>query len=893
MSRKNYPTQLRDHLGNDIKLATKPFATGGEGSVFDVTGRPDLVAKLYSKPQSKDRCDKLQAMAKLCSPDLLKIAAWPTATLSNGHPSTVEGILMPRIRNHKEIHNLYTVAQRKKDYPQVDWGFLLHTARNCAIAFESVHRHGHVVGDVNQKNVMVSEKGIIALVDCDSFQVKEGYRIFRCGVGVPEYTPPELQGRKFSELDRSDNHDLFGLAVMIFQLLMMGRHPFAGVPQVSTDIPIDKAIQDGLYAYTRNPTKLKPPPQVPPITILNQDTRELFERAFRSQQRPTATEWRKVLDASLNGLQRCKNDPKHSYPASGDCPWCQLIAASRLMFFIPSQPSASSALQIEDIQNLIRKLAGMWLSLASYVRPNPILPIEVTLPPELRNIQKPDMLLHPVPPPTLPSPQLNPLPPLPILLPRPKLHLLPSKPQYPDGPLPSLQPPAPAKMPALKLRPKPPPPIYPPLPSPDPPDRFLENLFLSVALLGLPVYWIAPPVGLIVMVGLGTAWLVLKLLEGTWQNKAQKSLKRSHDIQCGLLDQEYKNRIRPLEVANRRIIKAWESANDEKAAVHARLCSAIDDEYRSRCVLWEAAKTKIRSEHQQLVREIEQANSLILAEWERENTTLQNNYDLMRRKVEIENLRLVSVRDAVVASQQAEHRQKCNAIDETNRQRIASWEAANAPWLKLQKRWRGAVSAAEESIKKLETILDSSRQKTSSRIKQLKGDAEAKVKSYKDARSEYDRELSQAERNSSKIQLEEHLDKSLIRRAKQKGISGNRLTTLESFGIETANDVIKLNYQKVPGIGPVYTQRLLKWRENIEKKFKPRSGIPESEKKRIASRYAPVLLPLVQTLQSAINEIESLTASHRNHESELIKSIAISVQELAIAQAYVRKMKIV
>ena len=153
---------------------------------------------------------------------------------------------MPRIADFLEIHHLYSVAQRKKDFPEADWGFLLHTARNCAIAFEAVHQHGHVVGDVNQKNVMVSKKGIVAFVDCDSFQVAEGTRIFRCGVGVPEYTPPELHGKNFASLDRAANHDLFGLAVLVFHLLMMGRHPFSGVPLVNADIPIEKAIQEGL-----------------------------------------------------------------------------------------------------------------------------------------------------------------------------------------------------------------------------------------------------------------------------------------------------------------------------------------------------------------------------------------------------------------------------------------------------------------------------------------------------------------------------------------------------------------------------------------------------------------------------------------------------------------------
>ena len=345
---------------------SKPFAVGGEGAVFDVLGSPDLVAKLYNKPQSKERCDKLRAMAKLCSPDLLKIAAWPTATLSNGNAAAIDGILMPGSSGYLEIHHLYSVAQRKKDFPEADWGFLLHTARNCAIAFEAVHAHGHVVGDVNQKNVMVSKKGIVAFVDCDSFQVAEGARIFRCGVGVPEYTPPELHGKNFASLDRTANHDLFGLAVLVFHLLMMGRHPFSGVPLVNADIPIEKAIQDGLYAYTRNTAtaRLKPPPHVPPATMLDPSTLDLFERAFGTPRRPTATEWRSSLDSAMKQLLRCKNDPKHSYlAAAGKCPWCELIAVARLMFFLPGK-AAPLRFRPEDIEQLIHKLAGMVLRLA-------------------------------------------------------------------------------------------------------------------------------------------------------------------------------------------------------------------------------------------------------------------------------------------------------------------------------------------------------------------------------------------------------------------------------------------------------------------------------------------------------------------------------------------------
>ena len=204
MSRQAYPTQLRDHLGNEVRLPSKPFAVGGEGAVFDVLGRPDLVAKLYSKPQSKERCDKLRAMAKLCSPDLLKIAAWPTATLSNGQPRGR--------RRHPDAPDRRTTSRSitSTASPSARRISPRRTGDSCStrhgIAPSPSRRStstGTSSGDVNQKNVMVSKKGIVALVDCDSFQVAEGTRIFRCGVGVPEYTPPELHGKNFASLDRA------------------------------------------------------------------------------------------------------------------------------------------------------------------------------------------------------------------------------------------------------------------------------------------------------------------------------------------------------------------------------------------------------------------------------------------------------------------------------------------------------------------------------------------------------------------------------------------------------------------------------------------------------------------------------------------------------------------
>jgi DNA-binding helix-hairpin-helix protein with protein kinase domain len=78
------------------------------------------------------------------------------------------------------------------------------------------------VGDINHSGFLISPEAKVKLIDADSFQVSDGAKHYFCKVGVPEYTPPELQNQPLGGVLRTSNHDAFGLAVVIFQLLFMG-----------------------------------------------------------------------------------------------------------------------------------------------------------------------------------------------------------------------------------------------------------------------------------------------------------------------------------------------------------------------------------------------------------------------------------------------------------------------------------------------------------------------------------------------------------------------------------------------------------------------------------------------------------------------------------------------
>jgi len=260
----------------------KVLGRGGEGAVHEIAGRPGFVAKIYHQPVSPDKALKLEGMVRQAHPGLLEIAAWPVDVLRIQPGGPAQGFVMHRVNGYHEIHSLYGPSHRKRTFPQADWSFLIHTARNLASAFETIHARGHVIGDVNPGNVVVSPQALVKLIDCDSFQIDTGERLFLCDVGVPQFTAPELQDRPFHGLRRTPDHDAFSLALLCFHLLFMGRHPFAGRYRGKGDMPIERAIQDYRFAFGRHAAArlMEPPPHTLPFTALPQTVAELFERAF-------------------------------------------------------------------------------------------------------------------------------------------------------------------------------------------------------------------------------------------------------------------------------------------------------------------------------------------------------------------------------------------------------------------------------------------------------------------------------------------------------------------------------------------------------------------------------------------------------------------------------------
>lgn len=333
---------LFDANGTPVHLSRK-LGSGGEGAVYEISASKDLVIKIYHASIKNDKQAKLISMVYECDESLKKISAWPISTLHQGRNGPVCGFIMPKVTGYEPVHKLYSPAHRKQFFPKADWAFLVNAARNVAAAFEAIHAHGHVIADVNYGNVVVAGNSLVKLIDCDSFQITAKGKSYLCEVGVAHFTPPELQVlQTFRGANRTENHDNFGLALLCFHLLFMGRHPFSGVYSGREDMPIEKAIAGLRFAFGRGASTkgIRPPPNSIGLEIVPLQVAAFFEQAFseagaRGGSRPRDREWVVALEQLKAQLRTCPVEPMHKYFGGlVSCPWCALEHRSGNIFFI-------------------------------------------------------------------------------------------------------------------------------------------------------------------------------------------------------------------------------------------------------------------------------------------------------------------------------------------------------------------------------------------------------------------------------------------------------------------------------------------------------------------------------------------------------------------------------
>lgn len=342
-------------ISNTVYTTGREIGRGGEGIVYDIQDHTGVVLKYYSDPLPGDRLDKLMQMVSMRSPAIQAYAAWPLDIIAD-ESGTSCGFVMRKLIGYVPLHTIFSPMDRKKLFPDKGYNFLVHVARNLATAFHKIHEAGLVVGDVNEGNILISSSGMVAFIDCDSFQVKGDNRYFLCEVGVPRYTPPELlKESTFEKVIRTTNTDSFSMAVLLFQLLFLGRHPFAGKNRIASDFDEETAIRKHEFAYSlkNKRKKLHPPKDSFSIHNLSDELVDLFHNAFEEDIRPEPAAWIKALDTFLADMITCPESALHVYPVTlGHCPWCAFRKESGILYFLDDSYLKANAV-LNDMDSFV------------------------------------------------------------------------------------------------------------------------------------------------------------------------------------------------------------------------------------------------------------------------------------------------------------------------------------------------------------------------------------------------------------------------------------------------------------------------------------------------------------------------------------------------------------
>jgi hypothetical protein len=389
------------HLGRGKDRRVLPLGTmlgeGAAGKVFSIPAMPGAAAKLYhGEEEARKHEAKVEAM--IANPPDLPPAlhngkrfpqiAWPQAKLYDRTGKFI-GFLMPEIdfARSSSLVNLLQKNSRRVEKLSEYYGYRVLVARNLASVFAELNRAGHHMIDMKPANLrFYPSVSWMAVVDTDGFSIAGNHGRIPADQLSDEYIAPENWKRPVREL--GVEQDLFALAVIIFQLLDNGVHPFAGgsVGTRGQATDLQARILDGLYPYAIKPRAGLVPSTASVHRMFKRGTRELFDQAFLpGGKRPSAVQWRDHLDQLMAQLVPCSAKPDEHVHFGAGCGFCQhetRVEAARNK----PQPARRGAAK-RDPRKVTKMPPQVPAVIPQRLRPMPMMsvpPVKIQLPPPRR-----------------------------------------------------------------------------------------------------------------------------------------------------------------------------------------------------------------------------------------------------------------------------------------------------------------------------------------------------------------------------------------------------------------------------------------------------------------------------------------------------------------------------
>lgn len=286
-----------DEVGKAVKLGPEQQLgrTGASGSVYTLPCAPDFCVKLYRKEELASPKKLAQTVNRLRAMLKLGVAAdprfcWPLGLVTDkpGGKGKVVGFGMRRLpEGCKPVKLLFGgAAAVQRVWPGAGRRELATLAANLVDAVIALEAWNVEPADFNPENFVFDNAGHVFLLDLDSVSFREGGTAYPSKMCYGDTAAPELLGKPdaFKEL-RSRAQTVFSMAVLCFQVVQLGEHPFSfvevpGGPRMSS--PAEN-IRAGLCALGGGTGLQRAPRYYALWSWLVSDLQSVFLRIFRHE----------------------------------------------------------------------------------------------------------------------------------------------------------------------------------------------------------------------------------------------------------------------------------------------------------------------------------------------------------------------------------------------------------------------------------------------------------------------------------------------------------------------------------------------------------------------------------------------------------------------------------
>ena len=216
-------------------------AAGGEGTVYEFRQDPNFIIKIYkdsiinNPSKTDDLKQRIIAMFQKKQCQKMDFIAWPLMPVFNKNRQII-GFVMRKVHG-VSMRSLFGTKNIQKHFPGWDRLNLIEVAIDFVKKVKLLQKYGVQINDFNPDNFLIDRNGKVQFIDCDSFQITDqNNKVHITRTFYPSHCAPELLNNKSALAHpRNEHHLEFGTAIIIFNILMCGLHPYSYYDARSND----------------------------------------------------------------------------------------------------------------------------------------------------------------------------------------------------------------------------------------------------------------------------------------------------------------------------------------------------------------------------------------------------------------------------------------------------------------------------------------------------------------------------------------------------------------------------------------------------------------------------------------------------------------------------------